>query len=103
MTPCVKLSTYMCIFLCTFICVYLSKYVVFDLRLGYAWFMDQLDKARKLLESKGFTVKKSTKTVAKTFQVSEDVLSQFLEKCASTKVKIRVAIDDALGDWVKKK
>lgn len=65
--------------------------------------MDQVEKAKKLLESKGFQVKvRKPKTVAKTFQITEDVLNQFVEKCAQREVKLRVAIDEALADWIKK-
>jgi hypothetical protein len=64
--------------------------------------MDQIEKAKRLLESKGFKVRESKKTVAKTFQVSEYVLTEFLQVCTTKKMKIRSAVDEALEEWTKK-
>jgi hypothetical protein len=69
---------------------------------GHDLFMDAVDKAKKLLEAKGYKVKKTNRTVAKTFQVSQTVLKDFLAVCDEKKLKIRPAIDQALTDWIKK-
>ena len=64
--------------------------------------MDQIEKAKRLLEAKGFIVNKSSKTVAKTFQVTDSVLLAFLDTCKNKKIKIRTAVDEALSTWTKK-
>lgn len=57
----------------------------------------------KELEKAGFKVKKVVKTTKKTFEVPEDLISQFMDLVNSRGLKVKDAIAEALQDYINKK